>query len=1280
MEFLILGPLEVWKEQRRLPLPGAGARALLGLLLIRRNQIVANDRLIEDLWGDTPPQTAAAALQMRVSALRKTLEGHGARSGPSQILITRPPGYLLRVAAAELDADRFEARLRDGREAFATGQPEAAAAALEEALQLWRGEPLADLADEPFAQAEIARLSELRLAAIEERIEADLALGRHRDCSIELDGLVALHPLRERLRGQLMVALYRSGRQAEALAVYHETRRVLQQELGIEPGPALQRLEMAVLNQDASLEPPILPHEPDHPEHPTARRKTVTVVVGEPAIHGGPAPTDPEALRRLGDRHLTIARDIVERHGGTIESWPGEAFLAVFGVPAVHEDDALRAIRAADEVRSAIDRASSDLLPTAARVVERIGIATGKVITGDPDTGPRLVVGEPVQSAGRLARAAADGDILLSDATRVLAQAWVAVEPANRDERLPDGWRLLGLEARARESLRPESPLVGRTSELDHLTAALDRAVREQRAVLCTILGPAGIGKSRLAHEFVATIQGRARVLTGRCVPYGEGITFWPLNEMIRQAAPDGDLAALLEGDERADVVAQRIAGAIGSAGTEAAVEETFWAARRLFEALARAAPLVVVIEDVHWAEPTLLGLIEYLADWISEAPVLLLCVARPELLELRPGWGAGRAERPIIGLGALAEDESAVLLDAQPGASRLSPATHQMVRDTAEGNPFFIEQIAAMAADLVHAGDFAVPMTIEALLTTRLDRLGPGERAVIDRASVMGREVWPAAIVGLLPAAERAPLPRYLDALVRKDLLRPSRSNLPGEEAFKFRHALIQQSAYRSLPTALRAQLHEQFGVWLEDRTTQRPAEFDELIGYHFEQAFEAGTEAGTIGPGDTDVASRAVTLLAAAGRRAFARGDMPASVNLLERASALLVVDDPMRLDLLSDLGFALFEVGELERSSSVLAEVVDRGTRMREHRAVARANVKLMHVGLYTHPEDVDADRDLRKARDAMSVMRHAADHAGLARAWILVSDLRWIKGSAAGEEKACARAARHAHLSGSRRDEAWSLGGYGFGILFGPRPVQSGVRDLKRRLREAAGDPVLDANLSGFLAPLEAMDGRIDEARARLTASQQVTDELGLRWQTGTQDLLGAVIEQVAGDPVAAEKYLMHAAETFQSTGDMWFLGIVTLELARAIYEQGRDVDAMATLQRFDALPPESGVSHQLRRSDVLGRILARSGEHKAGLIHAQEAVRLAERTDFIGFAADAHVGLAHVLRLAAGEVDGLAALERAVELYERKGNRVMATRVRALRAGKPLRADPQMWPL
>jgi class 3 adenylate cyclase len=909
MEFRILGPLEVADDGRLLSLGGAKQRALLAVLLLHADQVVSADRLIDALWGEEAPNTAGHSLHEYVSQVRKRLRS--ARGTASEdVIITSAPGYVIQIADHELDLRLFEKRVAEGRGALAEGDPARAAQALTDALELWRGPPLAEFAYETFAQNDIARLEELRRSAVEDRIDADLALGRHADLVAELQTLVAESPLRERLRAQLMIALYRGGRQAEALEVYREARETLVEELGLEPGPALREIEAAILRQDSLLrtrpagdavaEVPateaIKQSEP--PRSPAEVRKTVTVVFCDVADSTSLGERlDPEALLEVMNRYFDAAADAFQSHGARVEKFIGDAVMAVFGVPELHEDDALRAVRAAWELTRRLPRLNDEFdAAWGIRLEIRIGINTGEVVTGGDSTDQRLVTGDSVNTAARLQQAADPGTILIGEEVYRLVAGAVRAEPLDpmplRGKReLVRAFSVLEVAAGASSFVRRlEAPLVGRRSELAQLRQAFDRTAREQVGFLFTVIGPPGIGKTRLALQFERALSGVAKVLTGRCLSYGEGITYWPIREVLDQAFegdPIGGIERALSGDEHAGAVVETIAAALGSSSGTSTTGEVGWALRKVFEALAQDAPLVVVFEDIHWGEPTFLDLVDHVIDLLSGAPVMVLCLARPELLETRPAWGGGKLNAATTLLEPLTDDESALLLRR---LATLEERTAAEILRTAEGNPLFVEQLLAAAAEAGGTGELQIPPSIDGLLAARIDRLEPEERVVIERAAIVGKEFEVGAVEDLLPDEPKGAVAERLDSLVRKQFVRRDRSATGGEPAFAFRHVLIQLVAYEAIPKRRRADLHERLAGWIERRSGDERSEVEEILAYHLEQACRCRRELGATDLGTQALADRTVGLLAACGRRAIARGDASGAVSLLSRAIALL------------------------------------------------------------------------------------------------------------------------------------------------------------------------------------------------------------------------------------------------------------------------------------------------------------------------------------------------------------------------------------------------------
>jgi DNA-binding SARP family transcriptional activator len=742
MEFRILGSMEVLDEARPLALPAGRGRALLALLVLHAGEAISAERLIDELWGEHPPATASTVVQGHVSRLRQVLEPGRDKGEPSMLLRTVATGYLLAIEPDAVDANRFKRLLDQARGATLTVR----SAMLADALGLWRGPALTDFTYEPFAQRAITALEELRLAALEERIEADLALGRHGELVSEVEQLIGAHPFRERLRGQLMLALYRAGRQVNALEAYQDARAALVEELGIEPGPALQELQQAILRQDPSLDlPPRAGQSADamnamevsEPATTTVHwlpreRRTITVVFADLALSGEPG-GDPEALGRFAARSLAVATDVLRRHGARVEEGVGELLVGVFGVPLAHEDDAVRAVRAAVELRAAIAALNKDIRPVrGVRFSVRVGIETGEIVVGGAGGLLRAEAsGQLVTLAARLQQAADEGEVIVGAATQRLIRGAAVVKPAEGVAVEGSGgpvaaWRVLDVVSGATTIARQlDSPMCGRQAELTRLRTAFRRTIRSGTACRFTVLGEAGIGKSRLAKEFVESIGSDARIITGRCPAYGEGITFLPLREAVLQAAgPRGwrSLTELLEAEADGTQVADQVAGAIGLTPQQGRAEELFAAVRRLFETLAASEPLVVVFEDLHWAEPTLLDLVEYLGRR-ARGSVFLLCLARPELLEDRPGWGLTAPTADTLVLEPLSVADIQELVVARVGAT-LQPETLHRIVDTARGNPLFAEQLlAAFNDDSVDL----IPASLQGLLAMRLDRLGPG-------------------------------------------------------------------------------------------------------------------------------------------------------------------------------------------------------------------------------------------------------------------------------------------------------------------------------------------------------------------------------------------------------------------------------------------------------------------------------------------------------------------------------------------------------------------------
>src|SRR5918996_4481541 len=643
MEFRILGPTEVLEGGRRVPPPGGRGRALLALLMLHAGEPVSADRLIDQLWGESPPPTARTVVHGLVSRLRAVLEPGRGKAQAGALLQTSGSGYRLAIEPDAVDAHRFKRLIDEARDAPAEVQ----ATRLSAALALWRGSALADFAYEPFAQRAISALEELRTQAIEDRIEADLASGHASDLVPELEQLILAHPLRERLRGLLMLSLYRSGRQADALQAYHDARSLLAEELGLEPGPGLRELETAILRQDPALEVPSTDRARSEPRSPGSwlprERRPVTVAVLDVAPSAN-AEADAEAVGRLGAHCARVAAEVIERHGGRVERELGDTPLALFGFPVAHEDDALRAVRAVADAQAAVMALNDG--PSALEGVvyqSRAGVEVGDIVVAGPGAALRdAVAGPVVRAAGRLQLAAPDGEVVVGPAAQRLLRGSVIMKPLDGAPGGIAGWQILEIVVGAPAIPRAlDAPMFGRQGELTRLRSAFRRVVSSGTAWRLTVLGDAGIGKSRLARELVSSIGADANAITQRCPAPGEGVAFLPVRDAVIEAAGFlgwRGLHRLLVDDHNGQHVSPEIATAIGLRAEPESVAVLFPAIRRLFEALASRRPLIVVLEDLHWAEPTFLDLVDYLAREVTQ-PILLLCLARPDLVEQRPEW-----------------------------------------------------------------------------------------------------------------------------------------------------------------------------------------------------------------------------------------------------------------------------------------------------------------------------------------------------------------------------------------------------------------------------------------------------------------------------------------------------------------------------------------------------------------------------------------------------------------------------------------------------------------
>jgi class 3 adenylate cyclase/tetratricopeptide (TPR) repeat protein len=964
---------------------------------------------------------------------------------------------------------------------------------------------------------------------------------------------------------------------------------------------------------------------------PREQRKTVTVlfcdVAGSTELGES---TDPEALRALLARYFERMREIVERHGGTVEKFVGDAVMAVFGVPVVHEDDALRACRAAVQMRDALPELG---------IRGRIGVNTGEVVTG---TEERLATGDAVNVAARLEQAAAPGEVLIGAGTVGLVGDAVELGEEQRLELKGKSEPVSAytlLAAGGELSRRSDVPIVGRVRERRALDEAWERVRSERASHLFTILGAAGVGKSRLTAEFVSSVED-GPVVRGRCLSYGDGITYWPVVEVVLQLGrrPSEPRAAAA------------IASLLGESEEPATADEIAWAFRKLLE---ESAPVVCVFDDLHWAEATFLDLVDHVVDWSRDAPILLVCIARPELLDRRPTWSGGKLNATTVLLEPLTAEETGELIERLLGDAGLDETLRARIGEAAEGNPLFVEQMLAMVAESSN-GDVVVPPTIQALLAARLDQLEPSERGVLERGAVEGKIFHRGGVEALSP--DEPDVPTKLMALVRKELVRPDRTQLLGDDAFRFRHLLIRDAAYDGLPKAARAELHEGFAAWLEEHGAEL-IELDEILGYHLEQAHLYRVELGVDGEENDELARRAAARLSAAGERALVRNDVGAARVLLERARELLRPEQrPLTLEL--NAMRALSQSGDLDGAIAAADSTIERFRQTGDRSAEQRGRV--LRAILAFNARSVTVDELLPVAEQAIELFTELDDDGGLADAWSLVARaelgrLQWRMMADAAD-----RALEHAERSGDlallREARVYPIPPR----LYGPFPVEEALAYL-------AASGVADAYMPSMSGQLEAMRGNFDDARRLIREGLEYAHEHGHRLVGAGISMQEEEVELTAGNAEAAAAAGLKGIADLRDLGERGWLSTVAGHAAEALYRLGRDDEAWQMTETAEEAGAPDDVITQMLILQVRAKILSRRGEHAEAERFARKAVAWGEPTDALVHKADSYRDFAIVLGAAGKRDEALAALEQAGSLYAEKGHTVGAAWMEELRS-------------
>ena len=1027
-------------------------------------------------------------------------------------------------------------------------------------------------------------------------------------------------------------------------------------------------------------------------EAPAQRfRKVITLLFCDVIEAGALAgELDAATYTEVMTRYHDGMRPCIERHGGTLAKFIGDAIMSVFGVPVLREDDALRACRAALDMQARLRELNSEL---AARygvtLSTRTGINTGEVSGVGVARAQNFVAGDAANTAARLQQNAQAGQIVLGESTLRLVRDAVDVEALDpipmkgKAEPVPI-FRLRAVSADA-EALRRrhEAPLVGRASELELLRTTFAESVAERDCRLVMLLADAGVGKSRLVAEFCASVAADARVLRGRCLSYGEGITFWPLVEIVRQAAgiSDDDAPAAAAAKLFALAAAEpdaveRVASVVGFSEAQFPVDEVFWGTRKLLEELAVAGPLVLVLDDIHWAEPTFLDLVEHLVDTAADVPLFLLCAARHDLAEQRPAWRE-RAKVAELPLRPLSDAEAGLIIANHLGDVEIGEDARARIVAAAEGNPLFVEQMLSMLIDdgILRRVDgrleatrdlaqLAVPPSIQALLAARVDRLPSGERAVVEPAAVVGLVFSREAVEELTEDEVRGTVSDQLVRLAVKELVRRADDETAEGDAFRFGHVLIRDAAYEAALKERRALLHERVADWTERVAGDRGRllELEELLGYHLEQAHRYRAELGPLDEHGRELGFRAAQRLGSAGRRAFNRNDMRAAAGLLGRAAVLLPADDAGRLRLLPVLGEALLATGDFGQGRAVLDEAIVRAATAAD--ASLEAEARLVKLVLEAVASGIGwTEAALPEIRRSMDALERAENHAGLATGWRVLASVHATACRYGEATRALDQAVRHARLAGDRRQELRDTAGYAQAMLLGPTPVEEAVRECERILADASGDRRTEAFVNRVLAPLLAMQGEPEAARARYVAARAIFQDIGIEILAASMALESGRAEMIAGNLEAAERELRRDYEALERIGETYWRSTIAGLLGLVLAEQGRDTGALELAAVARELATEDDVYTQVLWRRVRAKVLARAGEEDEALRLGQEAVELSRGTDDLNLTADSLVDLAGI---AANQL----LLEHAVELYVRKGNVVSAraARVRALPVG------------
>jgi class 3 adenylate cyclase/tetratricopeptide (TPR) repeat protein len=1036
----------------------------------------------------------------------------------------------------------------------------------------------------------------------------------------------------------------------------------------------------------SSAAPPAAPHEV---------RKTVTLVFSD--LKDSTAlgeRLDAEALHEVKERYFSAMADEIRRHGGKIEKYIGDAIMAVFGLPRAREDDALRAVRAAVGMRDALDKLNQGLRQRyAVALGNRTGINTGEVVANiDPGADQKLATGDAVNVAARLEQAAPVNQIYIGEMTYQLVRDAVeaeqveALELKGKAERVP-AYRLVSVQGIEGNARRVDTPVVGREGELAALAQVYREVVDGPAVRLVTVIGDAGAGKSRLVVEVIERIATGAQVVRGRCLPYGDGITFWPLVTMLREAAA-------IQGDDPPELarskvlglvgerdVADRLAAATGLSTATFPLPELAWAARKFLETLAAHGPVVAVIDDIHWAETAFLELIEHVLEASAGLPILMLTTSRHDLLEEHPEWGQ-RPGSTRLELKPLDAAASAQVVANLIGSAGLPQDVIERIVTAAEGNPLYVEHLLAMLIDsgalrLQDGGwvrsegytDVAVPPTIHALLEARLDGLGRLERDALEPASVIGLEFPRPALEAMTRDNVRATIGTHLDSLTHKRFIHPFAHD-PADPVYRFHHHLVRETVYGALLKRARASLHIEFVRWADRANAEsgRALEFQEILGYHLEQAHHYLSELGPLDTQGVAIGRDAALRLASAAKRAFGRGDMHAAASLYQRAAAVPAEDDPERLLLLPELGEAWMELGDFAQARAVVAAAEAGAERAGNQRVKASAQLLGMRIRLFSAEAGNSSEQTLRMALEAIPLFEGEAAHPELAKAWRLIGFVHGIAARYGESSEAVIRSMHHARLAGDERLIARNAMGLSISTLLGPTPVLQAIGQCEQMLADGVSDRQAESKILCTLAQLRAMNGEVDLARDLYRRGRGLLRELGQGLNAAMTGIDLLTVELLGGDLAAAERDVRPDYEFLERAGETYAFSTMAALLSRVVRDQGRDAEALAFSQVAEKSSAADDVESQALWRSIRAPIIARAGDLVEAETLARSAVDLSSQTDAPQMQADTLAELASVLHVAGRRDEARHAIDAAIEIYRGKGDVVSTARSVAWASG------------